>query len=126
MPATGEPDVFTKNTPEYKLAEYLAYWKARNYGRMAQSLHLYGEPPNAAPQRVRENYASKKLKAFEFLEITDTAAAVTTIKTKLIYEENGSEIERVVDFRLVNEGPDGRGAVRGKPDCTWIIYTFFL
>lgn len=29
---TGEPDAFADRTPEKKLAEFLAFWKARNYG----------------------------------------------------------------------------------------------
>src|SRR5216683_3218912 len=121
IPATGEPDVFAPETPEHKLAEYMAYWKARNYGRMAQVLNLDVDPPNAAPARVREYYASKRLKAFEFLEVADSAAALTTIKTKLVYEENGNDVERTIDFRLVNVDQDRHAAIRGKPDSTWLI-----
>ena len=126
IPATGEPDVFAPGTPEQKLAEYMAYWRARNYGKMAQSLNLDIDPPSAAPARVRENYVSKKLKAYEFLEVADQAPAVTTIKTKLLYEENGHDVEHTVDFRLVNVGQDKRAAIRGKPNSSWIIDTLYI
>jgi len=126
IPATGEPDVFAPETPEHKLAEYMAYWKARNYGRMAQVLNLDVDPPNAAPARVREYYASKRLKAFEFLEVADSAAALTMIKTKLVYEENGNDVERTIDFRLVNVDRDKRAAIRGKPESSWVIDTLYV
>jgi hypothetical protein len=68
----------------------------------------------------------EKLHAFEFIEVSDEVAAITIIKTKLIYEEDKCEVERVVDFRLINKGLDGSVAVRGKPNCSWMIYTFYV
>lgn len=126
IPDVGPPEAFLDGTPERKLVEYLSYWQARNYGRMAQSLYLYGTPPNKAPLEVRENYATKKLKTFAFIEVSDEAAAVTIIKTKLVYEECECDIERVVDFRLVNEGSNRSVAIRGKEDSHWIIYTRYI
>ncbi len=126
IPNTGSPEAFQNGTPEHRLAEYMSYWQTRNYGGMAQSLYLYGTPPNKAPLEVRENYATKKLKTFEFIEVSDKAAALTIIKTKLIYEEDKCEIERVVDFRLTNKGSNGSVAVRGKPNSSWTIYTFYV
>lgn len=126
IPNTGSPESFQDGTPEHKLAEYMSYWQARNYGRMAQSLYLYGTPPNKAPLEVRENYATKKLKTFEFIDVSDEAAAVTIIKTKLVYEQDKYEIERVVDFRLISKGPADSVAIRGKPNSSWVIYTFYV
>ena len=72
---------------------------------MAQLLYLQKTEPKTAPLRVRETYQSRILRSFKFLEVTDTASAVTTIETKLVYEENDLEFEQNVTYRLVNEGP---------------------
>jgi len=70
---------------------------------------------------VRARYASKTLKTFEFVAINDHAPALTEIRTKLVFEENNLEIERLIGFRMMNENAQGRGAARGKPNTTWIV-----
>lgn len=122
IPLTGDPDAFERETPERKLAEFLLYWKARNYGYMAQCVSPDpGCPENRMPTLIREVYDSKCLQAFEFEEVSDHAAAVTEIRTKLFYEERGREIERVIAFRMICEDSAGNPAVRGKPGSRWFV-----
>lgn len=126
IPITGEPNAFEAGMPEHKLAEFLVYWQARNYGYMAKCLSLKtGYPATKLPARIREDYASKRLKSFEFVEINDYAAAVTDIQTKLVYEEGGNEIEKLIKFHLINEDTEARPTVRGKPSSTWVVYNWY-
>ncbi len=54
IPQSGSPEAFDHGTPERKLSEYLSYWKARNYGFMAQCLStILGYDTKEAPARVR-------------------------------------------------------------------------
>lgn len=122
IPITGEPDAFASDMPEHKLAEFLMYWQARNYGYMARCLSLKtAYPANQLPARIRENYASKCLESFEFVEINDYAAAITNIHTKLTYGEDGDKIEKLLKFHLINEDAEAQPRVRGKPNSCWVI-----
>lgn len=121
IPKTGAPDVFTSGTPEQKMAEYLNLWKNRNYGDMAKCLNflLFDNSPEM-PLLIRNKYASKKLKLFEFIEIKDDAPAITEIQTKLIYEENNKEHEKSIRFRLLNLNKKEL-CVRGEPNSVWVV-----
>lgn len=122
IPVTGEPDAFGTGTPERKLAEFLTYWKARNYGFMAKCLSLQtNRLSNKLPAQIREEYGARRLKSFEFIKIEDAAPAATVIETKLIYEENGKEIENLVRCQMFNEDTDGHLAVWGKPASNWSV-----
>jgi len=122
VPVTGDPEAFEGGTPEHRLAEFLSYWKVRNYGYMAKCLSVnIRNHTKGMPALVREVYDSKHLRAFEFVEISDVAAAVTKIQTRLAYGESGNEMERIVEFRMINEDSEGGPAVRGKPGSTWVV-----
>jgi hypothetical protein len=121
IPKTGAPDVFPIGTPEQKMAEYLNLWKNRNYGDMAKCLNfLLFDNPHEMPPLIRKKYSSKKLKLFEFIEIFDEAPAITEIQTKLVYEENDSEHEKSIRFRLLNLNKKEL-CVRGEPNSVWVV-----
>ena len=122
IPITGGPDSFESGTPECRLAEFLTYWRANNYGYMAKCLSAsLGVPVTKLAGRVREKYASKHLKTFEFTEISDDTAAVTEVQTRLVYEEDSKEVEKSVRFRMIYEDSEGLPTVRGKSGGTWIV-----
>ena len=122
VPRTGTPDSYGSNTPEHRLAAFLSFWKARNYGYMAKCLPVdVGYPLSRIPALIREHYGMKGLKAFEFVAIDDKAAAITEIQTGLVYEENDKVVEKVVRFRMVNEDSEGRPEIRGKSGSTWVV-----
>jgi hypothetical protein len=113
---SGEPKAFAEGTPERKLVEFLTYWKARNYGRMAQCFaRMLKTSVNKDAAKVRTNYQSKKLQSFELLAIDDKAAAVTEITVRLWYEEDQAT-ECDVTFRILNEDAEANPAARDKPD----------
>jgi hypothetical protein len=121
IPKTGTPEVFSNGSPELKMAEYLNLWKNRNYGDMAKCLNfILFDNPNEMPPLIRNKYASKKLKLFEFTEIKDDAPAVSEIQTRLIYEENNIEHEKSIRFRLLNLNKKEL-CVRGEPNSVWVV-----
>ncbi|HEX8772089.1 MAG TPA: hypothetical protein VF735_00700 [Pyrinomonadaceae bacterium] len=126
-PRMGDPDAFTENTPEQKLAEFFSLWKAGNYGHMAQCITvMFKIPISRLAGQVREIYALKPLRRFEFLEIKDEAAAITNIEAKLWYEDEGIPVERTVVVRLMNEDSKGDPVVRGKPEGVWRVVSWGL
>lgn len=127
VPRTGDLSMFADGSPEQRLAEFLSYWKVRNYGRMAQQLpSMFGGSIQKIAGQVREIYGSKRLEEFEFQEIKDEAPAITNIEVKLSYEEDGNPIERVVVARLLSEDAKGNPAVRGKSNSVWRIVNWGL
>lgn len=122
FPSTGGQEVFESGTPERKLAEFLTYWKIRNYGFMAKCVPPDpGNDTKRMPGRVRELYDSKHLKSFEYTKISDDAPAITVIQVKLMYEEYEKEVERLVQFRMINKDAKGEPAVHGIPGSNWEI-----
>ncbi|MBL8189380.1 MAG: hypothetical protein JNK38_15330 [Acidobacteria bacterium] len=121
FPVNGEPTEFTEGTPERALVEFLCFWKKCNYGKMVDFLlNWLKTTPGKDAGRVKNHYASSKLRIFEIKEIVDEAPAITEITVKLWYEE-GQDVTKEVTFRLVNEGVDGNPTIRGKSGSQWHI-----
>lgn len=126
-PVSGKPDEYHDGTPEHLLAMFFAYWGSRNYGGMAQCLAQDERNQiNKTAGRLRARYDSKGLQAFEIIELKDEASAVTTAKVKVEYNEEGQQVQRLLEVRLINEGADGNVAARGKPGSSWALYTGYL
>lgn len=125
IPTSGEPEAYEEGTPEQRLAEFLAYWRARNYGRMAQCLfyspHRQEQGLKRVAGQLRADYNTRRLKGFAMLELRDEAPAITVIRTKLIYDEGESEREHIVEYRLVYEDVTGHPMVRGRVGGTWKV-----
>lgn len=127
MPSTGEPEIFEVDTPERKLAEYLGYWKKRNYGYMAKCLSaLMGNSRTKLAGRVKEYYYAKQLNSFEFTKIIDIGAAFTEIQMMLTYVESGEAIEKSVQLRLINEDAEGKPVIRGLAGGSWTIINWAI
>ncbi len=122
IPATGGPDSYDENTPERRLVEFLNYWKAKNYGYMAEILAVGLDITiSQFAGEVRELFDEKRLTAFRLIEISDVAVNVTEIQTELVYEENGEEIKKSIRYRMVYQNPEDKLAIRGKAGGVWII-----
>lgn len=127
VPISGSPDMFNDGTPEKRLAEYLTYWKVRNYGYMANYLSpKLGPTQKLAPLRIKQTFDSKRLSSFEFISIQDKAAAFSIIPTKLVFEEYGEEVTKTFDFRLINENPEGDPEIWETPGSEWKIISWAL
>jgi hypothetical protein len=130
IPAPGGAEDYEDGTPERRLAEFLEYWRTRNYGRMAGCLPYSPYRPERDRGKVagqlRAHYDAKRLKAFTLLELHDEAAAMTVIKAQLVLDEGREERELVTDFRLLYEDGAGRPIARGKLGGAWKIFTYFI
>lgn len=105
------------------LAYNCSYWAAGNYGGMVHCLPYFDRrKPGKVAGELSRTYKVKRLRRFELLDVRDEAAAITEIKAKLLYEEDGHEKEQVVDFRLVNEDDEGNPGTRGTLGTDWAIY----
>ena len=125
IPAEGAVEDYVEGTPERKLAEYLSYWKAKNYGYAARCLHptLSGGARNN-PRLVRDVLGFKLLNSYKYLAVTDTAAAVTEVETELDLKEFGKDVRKSVTMRLLCVGADGEAAVRGEPNSEWVVMSW--
>lgn len=122
FPATGEPELFTDATPERRLAEYLKFWKARNYGYMARCISpMLGLPAKKLPARIRDAFGTKNLESFIVVEISDDAPAISEILIELVFEEGGKKQKRQIRFRMVNIDPEGIAVIRTEPNSEWGI-----
>jgi len=119
---TGVPDDFLSGTPEQKLAEFLMYWKKRNYGYMVRCLTVKIGKYHAKPAaEMKQIYSGKALIDFEFTRVEDRNYASTAIQTQLTYKENGNIVNKSVDFVLLNEDETGEFVTRGNPKSRWAI-----
>ena len=125
VPVTGAPEMYEEKSPERRLAEYLHFWMRRNYGYMATCVPLdMGAPANAMPGIIRERFDGRQLHSFTFYDITDIAASVTEIETKLVTQHDGRETEHLVKFRLIHQNVEGRSVIRGEPNGEWVVYNW--
>lgn len=124
VPNTGEPEMFGEDSPERKVVELLCYWKARNYGRMAECLPDTSGPLSKVAGEVREIYGSIILDKFEIEDIVDKGPVITIVKARLWYHRNGDASDSVLEFRLFSQDESGGPAIPGKPRAVWSLTTW--
>lgn len=127
LPATGLPTEFKEQSPERTVVEFLTYWKARNYGRMAEyRLSMLKAPIKKMAGEVRDIYDSTRLDEFEIEQSEDESPAVTNVDVRLRYFENETWVDRVVSIRVLAEDEGGNPTARGKPGARWRITNWGL
>ncbi|HYU76142.1 MAG TPA: hypothetical protein VEL31_26005 [Ktedonobacteraceae bacterium] len=127
IPTSGDPEAYEYGSPEQKLAEYLSFWRKRNYGKMAQCLALstlkFQTSINALAGELREYYELRALKSFTLLEVHDFAPAGTTISVKIQCEDDGEDREHTIEYRLLFESETGKPVIRGDPEGRWWVFS---
>jgi hypothetical protein len=127
FPVSGLPENYPINTPERKLAEFMLYWKKKNYGRMAECLPVIVRYPiNKAAGNLKLRFKNSKLVDFTIKKILDHAPAVTIIEVQCICEFDGTVKEVLTELRFINEDEEGNVGVVGKPDTNWSIFAYAL
>lgn len=125
LPHTGPPEVFPADTPERALAEYLTWWKQRNYGFMARQAALSRNVDiKNGPARVRDEFKNKRLLNFTFKSISDEYPAITDVVTELVMEIEGQPVHQDKTFRIVFAGSDGLPAVAEPGE--WAVFTWTI
>jgi hypothetical protein len=127
IPAAGRPEDFEEGSPEAALVGYLASWERNNYGAMAQYLsRRLGPEPRRAAAEVRAAFFGKRLDSFLITSVVDKAPAITEIETQIIFEEDGTLVERSQTFKLLSEDAESWGATRGSPGAEWKVLRWAL
>lgn len=113
---TQSPD---QKLPEATVLEFLALWKKRNYGHMAQLFwrEVAGSPKKYA-RDVRERYGIVDLTAYSILRIVDEAPAIAEITAQITESSSGT---RDLTFRLIREDGDGDPVPANLEGGTWRI-----
>ncbi len=128
IPASGEPEAYGEGTPERRLAEFFAWWRERRYDRMGEMMSFMdkkyaGKTPAA---NMSERFRKKQLASFAMVEVVDESPAISQITARVVYTEEGQEIEKTYAFRLVYEDAAGAALVRGRQLGAWVLYTYFV
>lgn len=125
IPTMGNPDGYGIGTPERRFVEFLVYWKAKNYGYMAQCVPKKpGNNSKISPGDIKKRYDQNDLQSFELEGVCDTASVRSVIKAKLVYGWFGRIIEKPFDFILMNYDDSWKPAVRGTPGSNWYVYNW--
>jgi hypothetical protein len=125
IPAMGNPDGYEIGTPERRFIEFLVYWRAKNYGYMAECVSKKpGNNSDVSPGDIKKRYDQTDLQSFKLEGVCDTASARSVIKAKLVYEWFGRIIEKPFDFILMNYDDSWKPAVRGTPGSNWYVYNW--
>lgn len=121
---TTDVEAFPLDSPEFVLKEFLSCWFRKNYGGMTKMLPHKVFTAKEAPARIREYYADRVLKLFEFVSIVDVALANTTIEVRMQLDEYGRSNEKVHKFIMINEDDQCNPVGRTKAGSRWVSYTW--
>lgn len=118
IPQTGSPDNYLQGTPEAKLAEFMIFWRKRNYGYMAK---CFAPMLNTQPTDVRENFQSSQLNEFEIIEVKDMMSWITDIKVLIQMTKENNELAIEYEFRIALNTPNGEMAFIQNDETVWGI-----
>ena len=120
IPTSGTPEDYTEGTPERAVVDFLWYWAAGNYGKMAASL-ITNAGETEHPGDLRREFEHLELLSFELADIDEKAPAQRTITVALEVERFGKSISAEKSVVVTRVGVDGRLAVPEHEDGTWTI-----
>jgi hypothetical protein len=118
------PGELPDGTPEHAVAQLLHWWQRKNYGYMVPLLHSPFEdrPLGERAKALREPLASKELLGFRFVEITDSAPAITLCKLEIEYRKgDNSPQTKTVELRCIYCDQLGRPLVRSATAGKWTV-----
>ncbi|MCU4744606.1 hypothetical protein [Natronoglomus mannanivorans] len=122
VPVTGKPEDFEEGTPEHGLVKFLHWWKKDNYGYMAEVQRTYeGDPEN--PGLISDQFRNIDLHSFELIEIEDFSPVFTDITVEVDVSRFGGRTIKEKELRVTRMGDDGKSAIPGVDDGTWVLTT---
>ena len=123
VPATGCPEDYDESTPERTFAEFMLFWKQRNYGNVATLImDYYNRPINMRAGEIRQDFGHIKPSTFTLLSITDTALATTTLTSLIYYTEKDEEKTAEISVDLIYVDAANTAMLRGEPNGRWQIH----
>lgn len=130
LPANGDVENYTVDTPEQTLVEFLNYLIKKNYGKQAAyiaKLFNKEESIGKIAGEISKVFKEKELHSFEIVKINDAGAALTNIETLLEFKTVDNKIIKDKrNFRLIYQNGQGDTLLRGYHDGEWkIIFNFY-
>ncbi len=123
IPETGASDEYKPGSPEQALAGFLAYWKVKNYGKMALLLcDFSGRASSKRAGEVRETYGPHELAGFRLVDVHDDAPAVTVVRVVLKCSKHGKSSETEVSLRMFYQNENGEPRAYPFEDASWVIF----
>lgn len=114
------------NSAEYAILKFLAHWKCRNYGKMAErAVNLAKQSVSKMAGQIRRDCELAELEEFELRSVRQStvARAEATALLKGATPKGRMEGEfRILAFR---DGPDGDTAMPAEPG-KWLIQPNFI
>lgn len=124
-PAGGsDPDA---ETPEHALCEYLEFWRAGNYGKMAGLVATFqGDMAKAGPVKIREVFRSRKLDFFAVRLVRDEAPARTEIVVDIEQVDHSGKGIKTFMASMMFTASDGRPALLHYEPGKWCVVNWTL
>jgi hypothetical protein len=118
-----DSNIFNNQAPEHNLAEFLLFWKQKNYGKMGNHLSRYmnGHEVKAFPAQLRGIYSKLQFTSFRVERIVETAPSITLISGVLEYIDDGSSVVKDITVRIIAETPEGEMALRITDGTIWRV-----
>lgn len=127
IPKNGEVPDYENGTPEFKVVEFLHYWKNKKYGNMANCLERsFKTPVKKLAGELRNHYQHSQLIDFELIEIRDKAPAISEVDVSLTYEQNGQSLNKVVVFRVLIYDKKNNPTIFGDTNASWFIMNWIF
>jgi hypothetical protein len=96
IPATGEVDAYEAATPERALAQFLAWWRKRNYGMMAGAITKIGK--GTKPDEIRAWFDKVELLKWHLLDVRDEGIGRASVRVHLTTKGPKGQTERERDI----------------------------
>lgn len=116
-------ETLEKNSPEYRLLEFLEVWKKKQWGKITPTLiHTIGRHPGKETKNIINDYSVILLLDFYIMDSNDQTPSSTIIKTHLHYMKNGQSFTKEVSISLNYANQDnGLPELRNEPKGKWFI-----
>ncbi|MCL4258601.1 MAG: hypothetical protein KJZ53_08750 [Anaerolineales bacterium] len=113
--------LFKKNSPEYRLLEFLDAWKKRNYGHASS---LFTKMLTISPGEARETLAPKQLHAARLLGIKYTTPFTSDVRAELRLTTGSTMETSNYEFRLVATDTLGGTILMPNSESYWGVATW--
>ena len=123
FPETGNSSDYEEGTPEKALVEFFEYWKANNFGKIAQKIdHMNFNRytlNDLAGKLRREIFNNKKIISYKILKIIDEGPALSEITSELVIQKENEIITKKITFRMIYENEEGQIQIRTMNNGSW-------
>jgi hypothetical protein len=120
IPASGQPEEYSNESPERVLAEFLHAWRRRNYGAMGElvSPGRQQRPASTRAGLVRGVYEALCLRDFVLVGVDDATPCYCDIRAACTFLDRPNA---TLEFRVAYLSPDGEVQMRSRNTGSWWV-----